>query len=118
MITWLNVVAKLKQLSSYPLLAFKYEIKDLIVDIKKHTFRSVCRILGITLSTYMALCLFHNNSTVFLKFFGKTIITSDFTSTMFQTISGILSFGYIGAYTSRLIVKNFCEYRFGDPDFF
>ncbi len=113
-------ISTLKQIFCYPWLELKYEAHALFIK-NKHNVRSTFRIVSIVLATYFGLYLFFYNPAI-LEFFTSTIASLKFLPeilhTKIATALATLFSSSMGAYTSKLIVRGFCKFMFGDPEFF
>ena len=102
-------VSILKQILFYPWLELKYEVNAFFIE-NKHTVRSTFRIFSITLTSCLGVCLFFNNPAI------------EFIPTIFQAkvvaVLAALFSSHVGAYTSKVIARIVCDFRFGDPEFF
>ncbi|MGD0465211.1 MAG: hypothetical protein ABSA84_00730 [Gammaproteobacteria bacterium] len=110
----------LMQILCYPWLELKYELNTLFIE-NRHTVRSTIRIFSIVLATCVGLYIVLNNPTV-LTFFTKIIKALEFVPVILQTKAAValsvLASSSFGAYASKAVVRSFCKFRFGDPDFF
>jgi hypothetical protein len=110
----------IKKVACYPWLELQEELHAIFVD-NRHPVRSWFRVFSILLATGVGLFLVFNDPAI-LEFFAGIIKAINFIPDIFQQKAAIalsvLASSSIGAYTSKAVIRGFCKFRFGDPDFF
>lgn len=102
----------------YPFIALHHEIDA--ISLNRHQTRSAIKISIMCVTSIIGIYLFYNNPAV-NQFFFK--ITAAFNLSMeSQPLAAaslaILASCHTGSYLSNVIVKSFCNFAFGDPDFY
>lgn len=120
MLSELISTKEIKKVVCYPWLELQEELHAIFVD-NRHPVRSWFRVFGILLATGVGLFLVFNDPAI-LEFFAGIIKALSFIPEIFQQKAAIalslLASSSVGAYASKAVIRGFCKFRFGDPDFF
>lgn len=104
----------------YPIIELHNEFQALFIQ-GRHPIRSSIKICCIILSTCIGLFLFFNNPAIVDFFVGIIKATKIIPENLQYSAALLLNtliFGSTGSYTSKQVIRAFCQYRFGDADYY
>lgn len=102
----------------HPFIALNQEIEA--ISLNKHRTRSSIKILIMATTAIVGIILFYQYLPInqfFINIIAAFNVSAD-TQPLLSASLAILASCHIGSYVSNVIVRSFCNFIFGDPDFY